>query len=180
MRSKKRITHVDVAKHAGVSTAVVSYVINDGPRPTSPDVRERVMRAIRDLDYHPNAVARGLRARRTNTIGFVVDDYHSLDVFVSPYSARILTGLTAQLKARGYYLLLYPLDIGEDMSDIELLLRSGRLDGIVLRSNTELNALKGNSAVTARSQSLGRGPSALTLAPGCRLPPSSRTRPKGP
>jgi DNA-binding LacI/PurR family transcriptional regulator len=133
MRSKKRVTHVDVAKHAGVSTAVVSYVINDGPRPTSPDVRERVIRAIRELDYHPNAVARGLRARRTNTIGFVVDDYNSMDVFVSPYSARILTGLTAQLKARGYYLLLYPLDIGEDMSDIELLLRSGRLDGIVLR-----------------------------------------------
>ncbi|HEU5102144.1 MAG TPA: LacI family DNA-binding transcriptional regulator [Roseiflexaceae bacterium] len=133
MRAKKRVTHVDVAKRAGVSTAVVSYVINDGPRPTSPEVRERVMRAIRELDYHPNAVARGLRARRTNTIGFVVDDYNALDVFVSPYSARILTGLTAQLKARGYYLMLYPLDIGEDMSDIELLLRSGRLDGIVVR-----------------------------------------------
>ncbi len=133
MRPKKRVTHVDVARRAGVSTAVVSYVINDGPRPTSPEVRERVMRAIRELDYHPNAVARGLRARRSNTIGFVVDDYNSLDVFVSPYSARILTGLTGQLKARGYYVLLYPLDIGEDMSDIELLLRSGRLDGIVVR-----------------------------------------------
>jgi LacI family transcriptional regulator len=133
MRSKKRVTHVDVAKRAGVSTAVVSYVINDGPRPTSPEVRERVIRAIRELDYHPNAVARGLRARRTNTIGFIVDDYNALDVFVSPYSARILTGLTAQLKARGYYLMLYPLEIGEDMSDIEMLLRSGRLDGIVVR-----------------------------------------------
>lgn len=133
MRSKKRITHLDVAKRAGVSTAVVSYVINDGPRPTSPEVRERVMQAIRELDYHPNAVARGLRARRTNTIGFVVDDYNSLDVFVSPYSARILTGLTSQLKARGYYLLLYPMDIGEEMHDIERLLRSGRLDGIVVR-----------------------------------------------
>jgi DNA-binding LacI/PurR family transcriptional regulator len=92
-----------------------------------------VIRAIQELDYHPSAVARGLRARRTNTIGFIVDDYYSLDVFVSPYSAKILTGLTAQLKSRGYYVLLYPMDIGEDMSDIELLLRSGRLDGIVVR-----------------------------------------------
>jgi DNA-binding LacI/PurR family transcriptional regulator len=133
MRSKKRVTHLDVAKRAGVSTAVVSYVINDGPRPTSPEVRERVMRAVQELDYHPNAVARGLRARRTNTIGYLVDDYSPLDVFVSPYSARILTGLTSQLKARGYYVLLYPMDIGEDMSDIELLLRSGRLDGLVVR-----------------------------------------------
>jgi DNA-binding LacI/PurR family transcriptional regulator len=133
MRSKKRVTHVDVAKRAGVSTAVVSYVINNGPRPTSPEVRERVIRAIHELDYHPNAMARGLRAQRTNTIGFVIDDYNSMDVFVSPYSAKILTGLTAQLKAHGYYLLLYPLDIGEDMGDFELLLRSGRLDGIVVR-----------------------------------------------
>jgi DNA-binding LacI/PurR family transcriptional regulator len=133
MRSKKRVTHLDVAKLAGVSTAVVSYVVNDGPRPTSPDVRERVLRAIRELDYHPSAVARGLRSQRTNTIGFIVDDYNSLDVFVSPYSARIMTGLTAQLKARGYYLLLYPLDIGEGLSSIELLLRSGRLDGVVVR-----------------------------------------------
>jgi LacI family transcriptional regulator len=133
MRSKKRVTHLDVAKLAGVSTAVVSYVVNDGPRPTSPEVRERVLWAIRELGYHPSAVARGLRAQRTNTIGFIVDDYYALDVFVSPYSARILTGLTARLKSRGYYVLLYPMNIGEDMSDIELLLRSGRLDGIVVR-----------------------------------------------
>jgi DNA-binding LacI/PurR family transcriptional regulator len=133
MRSKKRVTHLDVAKLAGVSTAVVSYVVNDGPRPTSPEVRERVLQAIRELDYHPSAVARGLRAQRTNTIGFIVDDYYSLDVFVSTYSARILTGLTARLKSRGYYVLLYPMDIGEDMSGVELLLRSGRLDGIVVR-----------------------------------------------
>ena len=133
MRSKKRVTHLDVAKLAGVSTAVVSYVINNGPRPTSPEVRERVLWAIRKLDYHPSAVARGLRAQRTNTIGFVVDDYYSLDVFVSPYSARILTGLTARLKSRGYYVLLYPMDIGEDLTGVDLLLRSGRLDGIVVR-----------------------------------------------
>ncbi len=133
MRSKKRVTHLDVAKLAGVSTAVVSYVVNDGPRPTSPEVRERVLWAIRKLDYHPSAVARGLRAQRTNTIGFIIDDYYSLDVFVSTYSARILTGLTARLKSRGYYVLLYPMDIGEDMSSVELLLRSGRLDGIVVR-----------------------------------------------
>ena len=67
------------------------------------------------------------------SIGFIVDDYYPLKVFVSPYSARILTGLTARLKSRGYYVLLYPMDIGEDMNNVELLLRSGRLDGIVVR-----------------------------------------------
>jgi LacI family transcriptional regulator len=133
MGSKKRVTHLDVAKRAGVSTAVVSYVINGGPRSTSPEARERVLSAIRELNYHPSAVARGLRAQRTNTIGFIVDDYYALDVFVSPYSARILTGLTARLKSRGYYVLLYPMNIGENLDDLELLLRSGRVDGIVAR-----------------------------------------------
>jgi DNA-binding LacI/PurR family transcriptional regulator len=130
---KKRITHQDVARLAGVSTAVVSYVINNGPRPTSPEVRERVLRAIEELDYHPNAFARGLRAQRSNTIGFVVNDYSPLDVFVSPYSAGILTGLTTYLKAQGYYVLIYPMSISESLSGIEVLLRSGRLDGIVIR-----------------------------------------------
>ncbi|MGH2409115.1 MAG: LacI family DNA-binding transcriptional regulator, partial [Chloroflexota bacterium] len=46
MLSKKRVTHRDVARLAGVSTAVVSYVINDGPRGTSPDARRRVLDAI--------------------------------------------------------------------------------------------------------------------------------------
>ena len=133
MRTKKRITHKDVAKLAGVSTAVVSYVINNGPRPTSPEVRERVIQAIRALDYHPNAIARGLRARRTNTIGFIANDYSPLKVFLSPYSAQILTGLTAELKAHNNYLLVHPMVIGQDTGDVELLLRSGRLDGVVVR-----------------------------------------------
>ena len=133
MRSKKRVTHRDVAKLAGVSTAVVSYVVNNGPRPTSPAVRERVLNAIQSLDYYPHAVARGLRARRTNTIGFIVNDYTPLKVFLSPYSATVLTGLTAQLTSQHQYVLVYPMVIGEDMRDVERLLRSGRLDGVVVR-----------------------------------------------
>jgi len=61
----KRVTHRDVARHAGVSPAVVSYVINNGPRATAPDTRERVLQAIAELSYQPNASARGLRGQRT-------------------------------------------------------------------------------------------------------------------
>src|SRR5215468_704547 len=133
MRSKKRVTHLDVAKHAGVSTAVVSYVINDGPRPTSPEVRERVLQAIKALDYHPNASARGLRAQQTRTIGLIFNDFLPMNVFFSSYSASILTGLTAELKARGYYVLVYPIDVGEETLGLERLLRSQRVDGVVVR-----------------------------------------------
>jgi LacI family transcriptional regulator len=130
---RKRVTHRDVARLAGVSTAVVSYVINNGPRAASPEARARVLKAIEELDYHPNAVARGLRAQRTHTIGFIARDYSPLDVFVSPFSAAVLTGLAVELKDNGYYLLVHPLLIGEDLAPLGRLLRSGRLDGVVVR-----------------------------------------------
>jgi LacI family transcriptional regulator len=130
---KKRVTHRDVARRAGVSTAVVSYVINNGPRATSAETRERVLKAIEELGYHPNAFARSLRAQRTHMIGYIVNDVHALDVFVSPYSAGILTGLTARLKEQEHYLLVFPQFIGEDLSSLDRLLRSGRLDGVVVR-----------------------------------------------
>ncbi len=130
---KKRVTHRDVARLANVSTAVVSYVINNGPRPTSTEARERVLRAIEELGYHPNAFARSLRGQRTHTIGFIANDYCPLDISISPYNAGILTGLTAELKAQEHYLLIYPLVIGEDLASLDKLLRSGRLDGVVVR-----------------------------------------------
>jgi LacI family transcriptional regulator len=91
------------------------------------------LRAIEELDYHPHAFARGLRSQRTHTVGFLARDYSPLDLFVSPYSAAVLTGLAAELKERGYYLLVHPLLIGEDLDRVGALLRSARLDGLVVR-----------------------------------------------
>ena len=116
-----------------MSTAVVSYVINDGPRPTSREVRARVQAAIVELDYHPNGFARGLRARKTHTIAFITNDWNPQESFGSHYLASILAGLTEELKRRGNYLLIYPMLIGEETRALEALLRSGRLDGVVLR-----------------------------------------------
>ncbi|HEY7033806.1 MAG TPA: LacI family DNA-binding transcriptional regulator [Thermomicrobiales bacterium] len=133
MEPRKRTTLRDVAARANVSTAVVSYVINGGPRPTSAEVRERVLKAIAELDYHPNGFARGLRARRTHTIGFVTSDRDPMECIGSHYVASLLSVLTGELKQRGYYLLIYPMMFGEDLAPLEALLRGGRLDGVFLR-----------------------------------------------
>jgi LacI family transcriptional regulator len=133
LTSQKRITHRDVAQLAGVSNAVVSYVINNGPRGTSPEVRERVLRAIAELDYHPSALARSLSAQRTHTIGYIASDYYPMLVFTSPYSSGILTGLVTETKTQGYYLMVYPIGVDEDLGQLQSLLRSGRLDGVVVR-----------------------------------------------
>lgn len=68
------VTRNDVARLAGVSSATVSYVMNNGPRPVSPETRQKVMQAIKELGYQPNAVARNLRRRKTNTLGLIIPD----------------------------------------------------------------------------------------------------------
>lgn len=68
------ITRRDVARLAGTSDAVVSYVLNDGPRGVAPATRDRVLAAIAELGYRPNAVARSLRTQRTMTFGLVIPD----------------------------------------------------------------------------------------------------------
>ncbi|QMU96267.1 LacI family transcriptional regulator [Microbacterium esteraromaticum] len=67
-------TGKDVADLAGTSTAVVSYVFNNGPRNVSPNTRERVLQAAARLNYRPNALARALSHGRTASIGLVVPD----------------------------------------------------------------------------------------------------------
>lgn len=60
----------DVARIAGVSHQTVSRVLNDHPNVRS-ETRDRVLAAIRELDYRPNAAARTLVTRRTNTLGVI-------------------------------------------------------------------------------------------------------------
>lgn len=68
------VRRADVARLAGTSPAVVSYVLNGGPRPVAPATRERVLAAVQQLGYRPNGIARSLRLNRTMTLGLVVPD----------------------------------------------------------------------------------------------------------
>ncbi len=74
-RSQAAMTHatiIDVAKQAGVSIKTVSRVINN-VKTVRPQVRERVMRAIQKLDYHPNPSARGVGGKRSYLLGLLYD-----------------------------------------------------------------------------------------------------------
>ena len=73
--AKKRVTRDDVAVRAGVSAAVVSYVLNNGPRPVTPETRDKVEKAIEELGYYPDELARGLRLQRSSTIGLITPDF---------------------------------------------------------------------------------------------------------
>src|SRR5690606_1650671 len=73
-RLPRMVTRDDVARRAGTSPAVVSYVLNNGPRPVAAATRARVEAAVAELGYRPNLVAKALRSARSNTIGLVVPD----------------------------------------------------------------------------------------------------------
>ena len=87
----------DVAKAAGVSTATVSAVINDTAY-VSPELRDRVLAAIRELDYVPSRVARNLRSGRSQLIALAVAD------LANPFYARIVCAAETAVAAWGYSL----------------------------------------------------------------------------
>ncbi|WIB67046.1 LacI family DNA-binding transcriptional regulator [Curtobacterium sp. MCBD17_035] len=93
------VTRSDVARAAGVSPAVVSYVINNGPRPVSATTRERVEAAIADLGYRPNAIASSLRNGSTRSIGYLTPNPRD------PFMAELGESVERQFSARGYLVL---------------------------------------------------------------------------
>lgn len=91
---RRRVTIIDVAGHAQVSTAAVSKVIRNAYG-VSPAMRDRVQAAIEELGYRPHAAARAMRGR-TFTIGVLLPDMRS------PFFAEIIEGLTEQLADTDY------------------------------------------------------------------------------
>lgn len=96
----RRITIVDVARHAQVSTTAVSKVLRNAYG-VSPQMQAKVRRAISELGYRPNAAARGLRGR-TYTIGVLLPDIRN------PFFAEILDGLDSHIASSEYQVLLGP------------------------------------------------------------------------
>lgn len=95
-----KVTIKDVARACGVSSATVSYVLN-GKRVLLPETREKVMRVVRELDYHPSAVAQGLSRKRMNTIGILFGVVDAVVVVNHPYAANILQGVLTAASAGG-------------------------------------------------------------------------------
>lgn len=71
--NNKRVTRKDVAEAAGVSPTIVSYVVNNN-RYVDKNKRKRVLQAIEELGYQPNAIARSLKNNKTNHIAFIADE----------------------------------------------------------------------------------------------------------
>jgi LacI family transcriptional regulator len=126
----------DVAREASVSVSTVSHVIN-GTRHVEPETAERVRRAITQLGYQPNSVARSLRHGRTHTIGLLVPDN------ANPFFAEVARVVEDEGFKAGYSVILCNSDGSEvkEKAYIDVLLAK-QVDGLLLiASSNELAGL---------------------------------------
>jgi len=128
-----RPTQVDVARLAGVSRATVSYVLNgvtEGRVPISDETRRRVLDAIEELGYEPDARAQALRSGTTNTIALIIPDLRN------PHYCEYATGIEEAARAAGYHLLLSSTTLNDEYAvDIFKDLSRRRFDGLIIASS---------------------------------------------
>src|SRR5438874_1347295 len=94
------VTRADVARLAGTSPALVSYVLNGGPRKVAPATTARILEAIETLGYRPNTVARSLRMARGHSLGLIVPDSSN------PFFASLAQAVEQTAHRNGYPLLV--------------------------------------------------------------------------
>ena len=104
------VTIKEIAKYCNVSIATVSNIINGKPN-ASEETKQRVLKAIEELNYTPNYIAKNLKTKRTKTIGVVVED---ITVFCAP---EIIDGITKCCEKKGYHILLTNLRLYKKFGD---------------------------------------------------------------
>ncbi|GMG87936.1 LacI family DNA-binding transcriptional regulator [Biformimicrobium ophioploci] len=117
-----RVTSYDVAAHAGVSQSAVSRCFKPGAS-VSKKMRDRVMKAVEELGYRPNAIARGLITRRSNMVGVIVSNLN--------FYPEVLSELNKRFISRGVHVLLFALDQESDVGSILEQLWQYPVDGVV-------------------------------------------------
>ncbi len=132
METKTAPTLEEVSRRTGVSKVTVSSVLNGSRSNTrvSATTRERILSVVAELGYHPSAVARSLRRKSTNIIG-----YYSGYGFISlrnQFSTEIIAGLQEGCEQHGKDLLLHGAFRGSSVEDIYAEIASGKIDGLAL------------------------------------------------
>lgn len=119
----------DVAQACGVSEATVSYVIN-GTRVLKDETRERVRRAMQEMNYQPSAVARGLSTKSLHTLGVLLGAVNPVDFMVNHYAAGVLQGVVMRAQQDRFNVTLFTETWHNGGSASAL--RDGRCDGILV------------------------------------------------
>lgn len=122
---RKIVTIKDVAKHVGVSTATVSYVLNNKGA-VSDQVKEQILAAVRSLGYRANAAAKATRTGKTRLIGLVLPD------LLNPFFPELAQSVENAARQNGFAVILVDTqnDLSAEQEAADLLLTHG-VDGVV-------------------------------------------------
>ena len=105
----KKVTMKDIAREAGVSITTVSKILNNVDMHISEATREKVMGLVKEYNYIPNQIAKGLRRNNSDTIGVVTYDISD------PYVSEIVRGIESVCKANRLGCLLYTSDAADEL-----------------------------------------------------------------
>ncbi len=119
----------DVAKKVGVSVSTVSLVINNKPGVTEA-TRQKILKAIKELNYHPHHLARGLASKRKGNIGFILTNYHFSRA--EPFYTKIFLGSELEARNHNYYILLTTVENKFSKKDVPRFLLERNVDGVIL------------------------------------------------
>jgi LacI family transcriptional regulator len=125
----KRLLLKDIADRVGVSTALVSYVLNNQEKEkrVGKEVAERIRAVVKELNYSPNQIARSLRKGSTNTIGLIVAD------IANPFFGVMSRCIEDEANKNGYVVIIGSSDEDHDKSSILVdTLLNRRVDGFII------------------------------------------------
>ncbi len=125
---KKKTSLKDIASKVGVSTALVSYVLNGKMKGRiSEDVTNRIKEVAKELNYHPNQIARSLKTNKTNSIGLLLADISN------PFSSQIARIIENEADKLGYAVIIGSSDESVEKSEkiIDVFLNR-QVDGFIL------------------------------------------------
>lgn len=128
------VTIKDVAKIANVSPSTVSRVIANNPK-ISDATKQIVYKAMEELDYKPNIIARSLANRKTYTLGLILPTKNE-EIFENPFFIQAMRGLSTYAQKKDYYIMYsYCMSVEDELKAAETFIHSKWVDGIILMAS---------------------------------------------
>jgi DNA-binding LacI/PurR family transcriptional regulator len=159
--ARHRPTLERVATRAGVSRATVSRVVN-GSTKVTPEIRDAVMDAVRELGYVPNAAARSLVTQRSNSMALVFPEPATRVFSDDPFFPNIVRGVSQELEETDHQLVLMMANSAASHDRIEQFALARHVDGVMMASMHGADPLpmalqRMRIPVVAMERPLGRG-----------------------
>lgn len=143
---KKKVSLKDIAQKIGVSTALVSYVLNDKEKESrvGKEMAAKIRKTAKELNYQPNQIARSLKSGKTNTIGLILADISN------PFFSQIARVIEDEAKKHNYTVIFGSSDENlEKSQDLINVLLNRQVDGFIIApsegSENQIKDLKKNN-----------------------------------